>query len=178
MLDFRRERLQDDLRGLVKGEVLCDTVCTQLFATDASIYEIPPLGVVNPKNIADVVAVVHYAREHGIPISPRGAGSGTSGGALGEGIVLNIARFMRRILTMQNGILKVQAGVQCSWLNEIMNPHGLMLGTCQEVHPASTVGGLLSVDGYGSGWLSAGRPSDWPRPARRPSYRAGRPSGR
>jgi FAD/FMN-containing dehydrogenase len=124
MLDFRRERLQDDLRGLVKGEVLCDTVCTQLFATDASIYEIPPLGVVNPKNTADVVAVIHYAREHGIPISPRGAGSGTSGGALGEGIVLNTSRFMRRILTMQNGILKVQAGVQCSWLNEIMNPHG------------------------------------------------------
>ena len=69
-LDQQRERIQDDLRGLVAGEVRCDDVFVQLFASDASIYEIKPLGVVRPRSTADVAACVRYAAEKRIP-DPR-----------------------------------------------------------------------------------------------------------
>ena len=84
-LDQQRERIQDDLRGLVAGEVRCDDVFVQLFASDASIYEIRPLGVVRPRSTADVAACVHYAAEKRIPIHARGAGTGVAGESLGAG---------------------------------------------------------------------------------------------
>ena len=80
-MDQERERIQADLRGLLHGEVRCDDVLVQMYASDASIYEIKPLGVVRPRGLADVVACVQYAAENGIPIHARGAvGLATSPG--------------------------------------------------------------------------------------------------
>src|SRR4029079_5005690 len=62
-MDPERQRIQDDLRGLVAGDVRCDEVFLQLFASDASIYQLPPLAVVRPRNTADVAAIVKYAAE-------------------------------------------------------------------------------------------------------------------
>ena len=70
----QRERIQDDLRGLVAGEVRCDDFFRQLHATDASIYEIRPLAVVRPSCSADVSACVRYAGDNKLPIHARGAG--------------------------------------------------------------------------------------------------------
>src|SRR5580692_6654913 len=81
-MDQERQRIQDDLRGLVAGDVRCDDVFVQLYASDASLYEIRPLGVVRPRNTADVVACVKYAAETHIPIHARGAGSGVAGESL------------------------------------------------------------------------------------------------
>ena len=65
---------------LVSGDVRCDDVFVQLYASDASIYEIRPLGVVRPRSLSDVVAVVQYAAENKLPVHPRGAGTGLAGG--------------------------------------------------------------------------------------------------
>ena len=62
-MDQERQRIQDDLRGLLKGDVRCDDVFLQLYASDASVYQIRPLGVVRPRNTADVVACMQYAAE-------------------------------------------------------------------------------------------------------------------
>ena len=72
-MDQERERIQADLRGLLDGDVRCDDVFVQMYATDASIYEIRPLGVVRPRGVADVVACVQYAAENEIPLHARGA---------------------------------------------------------------------------------------------------------
>ena len=82
-MDQERERVQADLRGLLDGEVHCDDVFLQIYASDASIYEIKPLGVVRPKNAADVVACVEYAAENNLPIHARGAGTSLAGESLG-----------------------------------------------------------------------------------------------
>ncbi|MEL6899181.1 MAG: FAD-binding protein, partial [Planctomycetota bacterium] len=82
-MDVQRQILQDDLRGVLQGDVRCDPVTCTLYASDASIYEVPPLGVVRPRNVADVVATVRYAAQHDLPIQARGAGSGLSGAVLG-----------------------------------------------------------------------------------------------
>ncbi len=95
-LDQQRERIQDDLRGLVAGEVRCDDVFLQLYASDASIYEIRPLAVVRPRSAADVVACVQYAAEKQIPVHARGAGSGVAGESLGPGLVLDFSKHLRR----------------------------------------------------------------------------------
>ena len=78
-LDQQRERIQDDLRGLISGDVLFDDLFRQLYASDGSIYEITPLGVICPRSAADVAACVRYAGEKQIPLHARGAGSGVAG---------------------------------------------------------------------------------------------------
>ena len=82
-MDAENQRIEEDLRGVLRGEVRCDDLTTQLYSTDASVYEIRPLGVVRPRSLKDVVATVEYAAESGIPIFPRGAGSGLAGESLG-----------------------------------------------------------------------------------------------
>ena len=81
-MDPERQRIQDDLRGLLQGEVRCDDVFLQLYASDASIYEIKPLAVIRPRNLADVVAAVEYAAANRLPVFPRGAGTGLAGESL------------------------------------------------------------------------------------------------
>jgi len=80
--DHQRDRVQDDLRGLVRGEVRCDEIFRQLYACDGSIHAVKPLGVVCPLSTADVVATVRYAAEKKIPLCARGAGTGLTGGAI------------------------------------------------------------------------------------------------
>ncbi|MDO4630052.1 MAG: FAD-binding protein [Planctomycetia bacterium] len=163
MLDPKRERIQDDLRGLVDGDVFADTVSTQVYATDASLYEIPPMCVVCPRTTKDVVSVIRYARKNGLTIHPRGAGSNCVGAALGTGIVLDMSRYMRRLLQYnpKSNMLHVQAGIQFSRLNDFLRPHGrqMVAGTGHSL--PNTLGGIFSMDGYGSRWLAYGRPSDW-----------------
>lgn len=161
MLNPQRERIQDDLRGLLTGEVHCDTAFTQLYATDASIFEIQPLGVLFPQTTMDVVTAVQYARKHGLAIHPRGAGSSCAGGALGAGLVLDFSRGMRRILAQDKEVIKVQSGVQVARLNESLRENGLVFAPDPGNIRATTIGGMVAVDGYGSHWISRGRPSDW-----------------
>ena len=62
-MDPERERIQADLRGIIQGEVHCDELFGQMYSSDASIYEIRPLGVIRPRSLADVVAAVKYGAE-------------------------------------------------------------------------------------------------------------------
>ena len=78
-MDEQRAKIQEDLRGLLAGDVRCDDVFVQMYSCDASIYQIRPLGVVRPRNVEDVVACVQYAHENLLPIHARGAGTGRAG---------------------------------------------------------------------------------------------------
>ena len=62
-MEVDRQRIQDDLRGIVRGDVLCDPVSVQLYASDASIYQVAPAGIVRPASHLDVVATIKYAGE-------------------------------------------------------------------------------------------------------------------
>src|SRR5271165_1783844 len=97
-LNHQRERIQEDLRGLISGDVRCDELFCQLYASDGSIYEIRPLGVVRPRSTADVAACVQYAAENRISVHARGAGSGVAGESLGPGLVLDFSKYLRRIV--------------------------------------------------------------------------------
>src|SRR3990172_909722 len=101
-MDPENQRIEEDLRGLLRGEVRCDDLYTQLYSTDASVYEIRPLGVVRPRSVQDVVATVQYAAENQLSVLARGAGSGLAGESLGRGIVIDFARHFRRILQVDD----------------------------------------------------------------------------
>ena len=160
-LSPQQSRLQDDIRGLIQGEVRCDEVVRQLFATDAGILERRPLGVVWPRHTDDVVACVRYATEQGIPIHARGAGTETSGASLGDGIVLDFSRFMRRVLRLNAESVLVQPGLIRFRLNTILGKlQRRCFGPDPGFIPAATIGGILSRNGAGAHWLRYGFPEE------------------
>lgn len=155
-IDQQRERIQDDLRGLIDGEARCDNVSLQLFATDGSIYEIRPLGVVRPRSTDDVVACVQYAAEKQIPIHARGAGTGLAGESLGSGLVIDFSRFLRRVIHTDATSVRVQAGIVYERLNAHLRNRGRQFTPDPTNGNLTTIGGMLGVDASGSRWLKYG----------------------
>ncbi len=84
-----------ELAKLVRGDVFADIIHRVAYSTDSSSYRIVPQCVVAPQDVRDVVAVVQYARDLGLPVAPRGAGSGVAGESLCSGIVLDMTRYMK-----------------------------------------------------------------------------------
>ena len=152
----QRERILDDLRGLITGEVRCDDIYRQLYASDASIYEIKPLAVVRPRSTADVVACVQYAAEKHIPVHARGAGSGVAGESLGPGLVVDFSRFLRRVVGFEGDTVRLQAGVVHQRLNAQLRSRGRLFGPDPATSAVTTVGGMIAVDASGSRWLKYG----------------------
>jgi FAD/FMN-containing dehydrogenase/Fe-S oxidoreductase len=155
-LDQQRELIQDDLRGLVAGEVLCAPVYLQLFASDGSVYEIRPIAVVRPHSVEDVVACVQYAADKQLPIHARGSGTRVAGAAIGPGLVLDFSRFLRRILHVDEGTVTVQPGVVHERLNAFLRPHGRMFAPDPDGSSVTTIGGMIGVDAAGSRRLKYG----------------------
>lgn len=159
-MDPDRARIEEDLKGLLEGQVRCDDTFLHLYASDASLYEVKPLGVVRPMHTADVVACVNYARENDLIIIPRGAGSNVLGATLGNGLILDFSYSMRRILAVDRESVTVQPGLVLGDLNEHLASHGKMFGPDPFSRNVSTIGGILSMNRSGSHWLKTGTPRD------------------
>ncbi|GHT16901.1 oxidase [Planctomycetales bacterium] len=157
---LQQARLRDDLRGLIKGDVRCDDVARQIFSTDAGLLQVQPQGVVFPRNQNDVIAVVQYAAEKGIPIHPRGSGTGLTGESLGTGLVLDFSRFMRRIITTSPESVVVQPGIRRRHLNTILGKtRNRFFAPVCGFEPATTIGSILARNGAGRYFLRDGLPS-------------------
>jgi FAD/FMN-containing dehydrogenase/Fe-S oxidoreductase len=155
-MDPQRERIQEDLRGLLTGEVRCDDVFLQLYASDASVYQIKPLGVVRPRSTDDVAACVQYAAAEQIPIHARGAGTGLAGESLGSGLVLDFSSHLRRVIRADAESVCVQPGVVHDRLNAYLRSRGRIFGPDPAMSAVTTMGSVVAVDGAGSHWLKYG----------------------
>src|SRR3954452_11093455 len=151
-MDPDQQRIEEDLRGLVQGDVRCDDVFTQLYATDASIYELRPLGVVRPRMVDDVAAVVRYAAENHLPLHARGAGTGLAGESLGRGIVVDFSRYFRRIVADDHTRVRVQPGVVLESLNRYLCTSGRLFGPDPAIRSVTTMGSVVAIDAGGSHW--------------------------
>ena len=98
--DLKREALAAHLRKHLRGEVRFDAASRRLYSTDASIYQIEPLGVVIPRSVDDVVATVQIAGEMDIPITARGGGTSLSGQSIGPGVVLDCSKYLNSVLAV------------------------------------------------------------------------------
>ena len=155
-MDPQRERIQADLRGLLAGEVYCDDAFTLMYASDASVYQMRPLGIVRPRGQADVQATLKYAAENSLPIHARGAGTGLAGESLGPGLVVDFSRAMRRILSFGESTVTIQPGVVLGQLNRYLANFGRQFGPDPATGSVTTMGSVLALDNSGSNWLRYG----------------------
>jgi FAD/FMN-containing dehydrogenase/Fe-S oxidoreductase len=159
-VDEHRARIYDDLRGLVAGELYFEPLDRAPFAHDASLYEIDPLGVVVPRTEDDVATVVRYAAEQRIPLHARGAGTDTGGGTLGNGLVIDFSRHLRKIVKIAADRVVVEPGVVLDTLNAELAPLGRRLEPVPVNARIGTVGGMISVDAAGARSLRFGSMGD------------------
>ena len=118
--------LASRLRQVMRGEVLFDAFTRGRYSTDASIYQIEPIGVALPQGTEDVEAAIALARQEGFPIIPRGGGSSQNGQPLGEAVVMDTSRHMTRVLEVDTaaGTAVVQPGIVLDELNRQLKDSG------------------------------------------------------
>lgn len=155
-MDPQRHCIQEDLRGLISGQVHCDDVTVQQYATDASIFQVKPLGVVRPASHEDVVAVVNYARERQIPLIPRGCGSGLAGESLGNGLIIDFSTSMTQVLAVGRDSVTAQPGLVLSSLSNELLKYERILGVDPGNRSFGTLGGAVARDACGSRWHDHG----------------------
>ncbi len=133
-------------------EVAFDNLTRQLYATDASPYQIAPGAVAFPKTGKEASAIIQAALSAGLSVTPRGAGSGLSGGAIGDGLIVDFARHNRQIMAFdpERRIVRVAAGVVLDQLNNFLKPHGFRFGPDVATSSRATLGGMIANDSSGS----------------------------
>ena len=136
----------------MEGEVLFDFLSRGLYSTDASIYQIEPVGVVVPRTTADVFRALEIAHEAGLSVTPRGAGTSQSGQAIGAGLVMDTSKYLTGIgeLDREAATIRVQPGVVLDRLNRELRPHGLFFPVDVATASRATLGGMAANNSAGS----------------------------
>src|SRR6266704_5750683 len=133
-------------------DVRFDNLTRQLYATDASIYQIEPVGAAFPKNAHEASAVIRAAADAGVSVTPRGAGTSLVGNAIGEGLIVEFARYNRQItdLNIEKRSVRVGAGVVLDQLNDFLKPHGFCFGPDVATSSRATLGGMIANNSSGA----------------------------
>lgn len=157
------EALERDLRASVEGEVRFDRVTRAVYATDASVYQIIPAGVVIPKSRDDVLRVVEVCRRHGVSITARGGGTSQAGQAIGAGIQLDFSKYLNRVLEVnaEEGWVRLEPGIVLDHLNDALKPYGLQLPLDISTSDRATVGGMLANNSAGTRSVVYGKTLDY-----------------
>src|SRR5213596_3506368 len=129
-----------------------DNLMRQLYATDASIYQIEPIGVAFPKTAEQASLVIRAAADAGVPVTPRGAGTSLVGNAIGEGLIVEFSRYNRQIsdLDLEKRSVRVGAGVVLDQLNDFLRPRGFCFGPDVATSSRATLGGMIANNSSGA----------------------------
>src|SRR5947209_14233407 len=129
-----------------------DNLTRQLYATDASIYQIEPIGVAFPKSAQQASLVIRAAADAGLSVTPRGAGTSLVGNAIGEGLIVEFSRYNRQIaeLDLEKRSVRVGAGLVLDQLNDFLKPHGFCFGPDVAVSSRATLGGMIANNSSGA----------------------------
>ena len=155
---LERSRLAQRLRRVLKGEVLFDAASRGRYSTDASIYQVEPVGVVVPADELDVVAAMELARESKVPILPRGGGTSQCGQTVGEALVIDDSKHLRKVTAFdaQAMTVEVQPGMVLDELNAWLKPHGLWYPVDVSTSAQATLGGMAGNNSCGSRSIAYG----------------------
>ncbi len=151
MTPAQHSELATRLRREVRGEVLFDDFSRGRYATDASIYQMMPRGVVLPKSVDDVRACIAIARETGTPVLARGGGTSQCGQTVNDALVLDNSRYLDRVLALdvENRRCVVQPGIVLDELNRQLAPHGLWFPVDVSTSSRATIGGMAANNSCG-----------------------------
>ncbi|MGH3735570.1 MAG: FAD-binding and (Fe-S)-binding domain-containing protein [Micromonosporaceae bacterium] len=155
-----RQRLGEALRGAVAGDVRFDSGTRAEYTTDASNYRQVPLGVVVPRDAADVATALEICREYGAPVLGRGAGTSLAGQAVNVGVVFDFGRMRAFTIDPQRRLATVQPGVVLDDLRDAAAAHGLTFGPDPSTHAWCTLGGMIGNNSCGTHALYAGKTVD------------------
>ncbi|MSQ07139.1 MAG: FAD-binding oxidoreductase [Dehalococcoidia bacterium] len=157
-----REELAEALRKRVTGEVRFDAFSRVLYSTDASIYQMEPVGVVIPRSVEDVLAVVELARDTGVPVLPRGGGTGLAGQTVNHAIVVDFSKYLNQVLEVnqQEHWARVQPGIVLEQLNQQMAAHGLQYAPDPTTANRACVGGGVGNNTCGAHSVIYGKTLD------------------
>lgn len=147
------------------GDICPDYANRTVLATDNSIYQVLPQGIVYPKNANDLIVLSQLANKpefHDIVLSPRGGGTGTNGQSLTDGLVVDISKHMNNILeiNIKEKWVRVEAGVVKDQLNAALKPHGLFFAPELSTSNRATIGGMINTDASGQGSCVYGKTRD------------------
>jgi FAD/FMN-containing dehydrogenase/Fe-S oxidoreductase len=156
----------DELRvGGFAGDISATDADRVTFATDNSIYQLPPQAVLFPRDNDDVIKVMRLLglpRFHGVAVTARGGGTGTNGQALTDGVVVDLSRHMNGVIEIDvvGRSVRVQAGVVKDQLNAALKPHGLFFAPELSTSNRATIGGMVNTDASGQGSCLYGKTRD------------------
>ena len=146
------EKLAARLRAETGGDVKFDRFTRGRYATDASHYQIEPIGVLIASGADDVEAVINIARDEGIPVLPRGGGTSQCGQTVGEALVVDVTKNMNKLLAFdaEAGTATVEPGIVLDRLNAFLKPHGLWFPVDVSTSSRATIGGMTGNNSCGS----------------------------
>ncbi|HUR55822.1 MAG TPA: FAD-linked oxidase C-terminal domain-containing protein, partial [Gemmataceae bacterium] len=159
-MDALTPQLTRDLRGSFRGRVALDNLTRGLYSTDASPFQIQPLGVAFPHDAADLAVLVRYCFEHNIPMIPRGAGTGIAGESLGPALVIDLSTNFRRVLDITADTVTVEPGVVHAELNAELARRGRRFAPDPASGASCTVGGMIATNASGGNCFRYGYTRD------------------
>lgn len=148
-----------------RGDLRPDYASRTVLATDNSIYQVLPQGVVYPRDLDDLVKITRLSQEsrfHEIVLSPRGGGTGTNGQSLSDGLLVDTSKYMNQILeiNVEERWVRVQCGVVKDQLNAAIKPYGLFFAPELSTSNRATIGGMINTDASGQGSCRYGKTRD------------------
>ncbi len=146
------QKIGKEISSKVDGKTLFDEFSRGRYSTDASVYQIKPLGVVLPKDTNDVLNLMEYSQKNSVPLLARGGGSSQCGQTVGESVVLDYSKHQNKILELnvEEKYVWVQPGVVLDHLNAYLKPHGLWFPVDVSTSSRATIGGMSANNSCGS----------------------------
>ena len=154
--------IEETLKANIKGEILFDTFSRVLYSTDASNYQIEPVGVVIPRSVEDVAKTLEISSRFKVPILPRGGGTSLAGQAIGNALVLDFSKHMNRIMSIDQDCKTVtaQPGIYLEQLNNQLKKYNLMFGPDPSTSSIATIGGVVGNNATGAHSILYGMAGD------------------
>src|SRR5512135_1584748 len=146
------QALAHELRQAIRGEVRFDRGSRALYATDGSNYRQVPIGVVIPRDSADVERAVALCREFGAPIFGRGGGTSLAGQCCNVAVVFDFSKYMNQVIDIdaEHRLARVQPGTILDTLRDAAEAHGLTFGPDPSTHSHCTLGGMIGNNSCGA----------------------------
>jgi FAD/FMN-containing dehydrogenase len=160
--------LQAELAKCVTGEVRFDRLSRAIYSTDASVYQIVPLGVVFPKSAADIETTVKACARFNVPLTARGGGTSQAGQSIGAGVILDCSRHLNRVLEINASErwARVEPGCVLDELNRALQPCGLHFPLDISTSDRATIGGMIANNSSGTHSIVYGKTIDHVREIR------------
>ena len=157
-----RAELAEELRKRVSGEVRFDPFSRVLYSTDASIYQMEPVGVVIPRSVEDVLAVIEIARDNRVPVLPRAGGTGLAGQSVNHAIVMDFSKYLNQVVEVnqEEQWVRVQPGIVLDQLNRYLAPYNLQYAPDPTTSNRACVGGGIGNNTCGAHSVIYGKTLD------------------